>query len=124
MPKPHEDRVVKSDQCAPARTPKIHSSRANAINVCMGLVMAVFSGQTLSQPVLRTSVVQEQRRAEERERSQREEQERAPDIRLEPPALDRVDRLPTEETCFVIMRLTLKSAPGETSAWRNQRIVR
>lgn len=81
----------------------------------MGLAVSALTGQAFCQPAPQTSASQEQRRAEERDRAQREQQERTPDVRLQAPAPAKTDRLPTESPCFAINQLTLKTAPGETS---------
>ncbi|MES2282525.1 MAG: ShlB/FhaC/HecB family hemolysin secretion/activation protein [Pseudomonadota bacterium] len=78
--------------------------------------MSALTGQAFSQPAPQTSAAQEQRRAEERDRAQREQQERTPDVRLQTPAPAKPDRLPTESPCFVINQLGLKAAPGQTNA--------
>lgn len=54
---------------------------------------------------------------DERERNQREERERTPDVRLTPlkPSLPppASNRLPTEANCFVIKQLLLKTTAAE-----------
>ena len=74
MATPHESRALIPGRCAPARTLKIRSLRPHTISVCLGLAMAVLTGQSMSQPAPQSSSSQEQRRAEARDRVQREQQ--------------------------------------------------
>lgn len=72
--------------------------------------------QTTSVPPPASTPAQELRRLDERERSQREERERTPDVRLTPPAPvspQASNRLPIEPNCFVIKQLVLKTPPAE-----------
>ena len=71
MAKPHEDRGVTPGRGAPTRTQKIRTSSQHAIGLCVGLSLTVLAGQVLSQPAPQTTAEQEQRRADERERTQR-----------------------------------------------------
>lgn len=69
--------------------------------------------QTTTAPAPASTPAQELRRLDQRERSQREERERTPDVRLTPAAPLGATRLPTELNCFVIQQLTLKTPPAE-----------
>ncbi len=69
--------------------------------------------QTSTLPAPTSTPAQELRRQDERERSQRDQRERAPDVRLDSPAQVSAARLPTEANCFVIKQVLLKTAPGE-----------
>ncbi|SFU80337.1 Hemolysin activation/secretion protein [Polaromonas sp. YR568] len=79
--------------------------------------MAVLAGHVWAQPAPQTSAEQEQRRAQERERLLREQQEKAPDVRGAPaPAADNA-RLPAAESpCFPIQTLQLRAVTGEQAA--------
>lgn len=66
--------------------------------------------QTVPPPA--STAEQEQRRAQERDRSQREQLERAPDVRLGTSA-STANRLPQEANCFVINQLGIKTVSGE-----------
>jgi len=116
MAKPYEDRGVKPGKCAPLRLSKFRPSSPPAIGVYVGLVLAVASGQSLSQSTPQTLASQEQRRAEERDRAQREQLERTSDVRPQVAAPARLDRLPIEATCFQITLLTLKPAVSDLAS--------
>jgi len=64
-------------------------------------------------PAPASTPAQELRRQDERERSQREERERTPDVRLTPVVPPAATRLPTEANCFVIKQVELKTTPSE-----------
>lgn len=87
----------------------------------MSLAMLASTGRALAQPAPPSSALQEQRRAEERDRAQREQQDRSPEVRLQAPAPEEFDRLPFEQPCFVIQQLTLKALPDKagppTGSW-------
>ncbi|MDO8769380.1 MAG: ShlB/FhaC/HecB family hemolysin secretion/activation protein [Burkholderiaceae bacterium] len=73
----------------------------------------MFTGPALSQPA--SIDTQEQRRAQERERVLREQQENAPDERRTSPAPAEAARLPTEASCVVIQQLGIKTVAGDSS---------
>jgi hemolysin activation/secretion protein len=76
--------------------------------------MAVLAGHVWAQPAPPTSADQEQRRALDRERLLREQQEKAPDVRLPATPAAEPSRLPAGESpCFVIRELDLKIAGGD-----------
>lgn len=75
--------------------------------------VAPAQSQPISAPPPASTPEQELRRLGERERSQREERERTPDVRLTPVAPPQSARLPKEANCFVISQVVLKTAPGE-----------
>jgi hemolysin activation/secretion protein len=97
----------------PARTTTSAKQKNRAWRLCVGLAI-VFAGQAMAQPAPVTSAEQEQRRAEERDRLLREQQERAPDVRLpSAPAAEAVRLITGESPCFVIRTLDLKAAGGD-----------
>jgi hemolysin activation/secretion protein len=66
-----------------------------------------------AQPAPLSSAEQEQRRAQERERLLREQQEKAPDVRLPPAPEAEAARLPASESpCFAIHELKLRAVAG------------
>lgn len=76
--------------------------------------MAWPTGQAWSQPAPSIDA-QEQRRAQERERVLREQQEKPPDERRTPPAPAEAARLPVESPCVVIQQLGLKTVAGDSN---------
>ena len=86
----------------------------------LGLAASCFAGLAGAQAVVPLALVttadQEQRRADERERALREQQERTPNVRLQEAAPVSTARLQTEPTCFVIQQLEIKAAAGDTNA--------
>lgn len=84
------------------------------------LALLYFAGNVAAQavpaaPAPATSADQEQRRAEERDRALRDQQERPPNVRLQQPAAAGMARLPQEPTCFVINRLAFRAAARDTN---------
>ena len=86
--------------------------RISALLISLLLVAQAWS-QPTSPPPPASSADQQLRRQDERERNQREQLERAPDVRLTPDTPGAVARLPTEANCFVIQQVVLKAAPLE-----------
>lgn len=81
----------------------------------------MLAGHVWAQPAPLTSAEQEQRRAQERERLLREQQERAPDVRLPPVPQAEADRLPaTESPCLPIRELKLRTIAGEPAELASQ----
>ncbi len=67
---------------------------------------------------LSDSAAQEMLRQQERERALREQQEARPDVRLQRPAEDGIERLPTQEApCFRIDRIVLTGEGAEDFQW-------
>jgi hemolysin activation/secretion protein len=64
----------------PARTKKFVKPASGARKICVGVAVAMLAGHVWAQPAPQTSAEQEQRRAQERERLLREQQEKAPDV--------------------------------------------
>jgi len=116
LAKPHEDLGL-SLEAVPQRTKKSVKPHGGARKICVGIAVAMLAGHVWAQPAPQTSAEQEQRRAQERERLLREQQEKAPDVRGTPaPAADTV-RLPaTESPCFPIQTLQLRAVAGESPA--------
>ena len=91
----------------------------------LGLGMACAAGHVIAQTVIPlaapTSAEQEQRRAEERDRALRIQQERIPDVRLLQPSAVNAARFQPEAPCFVIDQLDLKvfadQGAGATGNW-------
>lgn len=88
---------------------------ATPIRIVLPLVLAlllaspIVDAQTLS-PTETAQAAQELQRQQERQRALREDQERAPDVRLPRTTTAADERLPTDETpCFRIDRIVLKS---------------
>jgi uncharacterized protein HemX len=84
LAKPHDDLGV-SLRGVQACTTTSATQTTGALRLCAGLVFALawaLAGHAMAQPAPLTSAEQEQRRAEERDRLLREQQERAPDVRL------------------------------------------
>ncbi|WCE06375.1 ShlB/FhaC/HecB family hemolysin secretion/activation protein [Pseudoxanthomonas sp. JBR18] len=80
-------------------------------------MLAVSTGQALAQQA-NDPAAQEILRQQERERQLREQQESRPDVRLERPADDGVERLPADETpCFPIARIALSGAQADDFRW-------
>ena len=84
-----------------------------AVLLLMSLQVTPAQSQSLAPPPPTRTPEQELRRLDERDRSQREKRERAPDVRLTPVAPPESARLPLEANCFVINQVLLKTAPGE-----------
>ena len=84
-----------------------------AVLVLLSMQVTPAQSQLLSPPPPTGSPDQELRRQNERDRIQREERERTPDVRLTPVAPPESARLPLEANCFVINQVLLKTAPGE-----------
>ncbi|WP_442957743.1 ShlB/FhaC/HecB family hemolysin secretion/activation protein [Polaromonas sp.] len=79
--------------------------------------MSCLTGQALAQAAPQTSAAQEERRAQERDRVLREQQERTPDVRLPRPPEAESPRLPAAESpCFVIHQLRLQGVDGDKAA--------
>ena len=113
MAKPHDD-LGRSLKAVPQRTKQSVKTHNGARKLCAGLAMAVLAGHAWAQPAPLSSADQEQRRAQERERLLREQQERAPDVRLPPAPQAEADRLPAAESpCLPIRELKLRSISGE-----------
>ena len=113
MAKPH-DRLAPSARPQLAGVPQgkyTNRFQTRQLAVCIVASCIVNAiAQTVPPPA--SSAEQEQRRAQERERSQREQLERAPDVRLGASASSAA-RLPQEANCFVINQLSLKTIEGE-----------
>jgi hemolysin activation/secretion protein len=116
LAKPHDDLGV-SLEGAPQRAKKSVKPYSGARKVCVGVAVAMLASHVWAQPAPQTSAEQEQRRAQERERLLREQQEKAPDVRGTPaPAADTA-RLPAlESPCFPIQTLQLRAVAGESPA--------
>jgi hemolysin activation/secretion protein len=84
------------------------------------LLAASARSQTPAPPPPASTANQELRRQDERERNQREQLERAPDVRLNPQAQAAPGRLPLEANCFVIQQVLLKTTPTEKPQLSNQ----
>jgi len=113
LAKPHDD-LGRSLKAVPQRTKQSVKTHNGARKLCAGLAMAVLAGHAWAQPAPLSSADQEQRRAQERERLLREQQERAPDVRLPPAPQAEADRLPAAESpCLPIRELKLRSISGE-----------
>jgi hemolysin activation/secretion protein len=86
----------------------------------LGLILCGLSYQATAQlvaPVTPTTTPdQEQRRVQERDRALRDLQERRPDVRLAPFMPTGAARLPTEEICFAISGLRLRTPSIESKA--------
>lgn len=125
MAKPHEGlgflpEPVTASACTQQRR---HSNQFPHCSLAVGLALVCSTlsvwAQTLPPPA--SSADQEQRRAQERERSQREQLGRTPDVRLTPePSLSALARLPIEPNCFVINQLRIKTTADEKPQVANQ----
>ena len=94
------------------RPPQVKAAGIAAVLVGLIQVNPALA-QTTTAPAPASTPAQELRRQDQRERSQREERERTPDVRLTPPAPPAIGGLPIEANCFVIKQLVLKPAPAE-----------
>lgn len=89
--------------------------KINIWKLCAGFVIAVVAGHAISQPAPLTSAEQEERRTQERERLLREQQEKAPDVRiLKAPQVEASRLLAEELPCFTINELKLRSVDKAT----------
>lgn len=113
MAKPHDDLGVSLGR-VPACTKTSVKQKTGALRLCVGLAIAALAGHAMAQPAPSTSAEQEQRRAEERDRLLREQQERAPDVRLpSAPAAEPTKLLTEESPCFTVRELNLKAAGSD-----------
>lgn len=121
MAKPHDISVkaVGSSQAIGKRsqqqqTPQYRLKRL--LSLCLVCAVGNAMAQNLPPAVPTTTADQAQRRAQDRDRALREQQDIKPDVRLTAPSATSVERLPIETPCFVIQQLSLEAAPGDTSA--------
>ncbi|MCY1162828.1 Filamentous hemagglutinin transporter protein FhaC [compost metagenome] len=122
MAKPHEDLGVLPGVVR-TRTQNSGSSRkthSNVLKLGVGLAVFLLAGQAMAQPAPQTSAEQEQRRAQERDRLLREQQEKTPDVRLlEAPKSPEAEaaKLPVAESpCFKVNALKLRIVAGDKAA--------
>jgi hemolysin activation/secretion protein len=120
LAKPHDDLGV-SLGAVPACTQKSAKPTTSLRKLCVGLVTAVIVCNVVAQPAPQTSAEQEQRRAQERDRLLREQQERAPDVRLPKVPEAEAAKLPAAESpCFPVHTLKLRTVAGEQDALASQ----
>src|SRR5690606_11773166 len=89
--------------------------RERAVRV---LAVALLAAATVPALAQDDPAAQEIRRQQERERVLREQQETAPDVRIEGDAAPLADRLPVDESpCFEIHRIVLEGDDAERFEW-------
>jgi hemolysin activation/secretion protein len=114
MAKPHERNPCVQPGMAHACASKKNSLRRGTLGLTIGLALAGLVGnRAIAQPAPQTSAEQEQRRAEERDRAIRQQQERTPDVRLPvAPPIEPTRLLTGESPCFAIQELKLDVVDG------------
>jgi len=120
LAQPHDDLGV-SLGTVPACTQKSVKTVTGLQKLCFGAAVALLAVHVLAQPAPQSSAEQEQRRAQERERLLRAQQEKAPDVRGSPAAVADSAKLPTAESpCFAVQTLQLRPVAGEPPALASQ----
>ena len=124
MTKPHNDSVLPLGPiliAASARTINRANLKHRTGSLAVGLVLCLFAGHAFSQATPQPSDEQQQRRAQERERVLREQQERVPDVRLLKPVVPEAVSLPAAELpCFTIHQLKLHAIGSDEAALASQ----
>jgi len=121
LAKPHEDLGPSPKQVRQRTKQSVTKFHGGTRNLCAAVAMAVLAGHVWAQPAPLSSADQEQRRAQERERVLREQQERAPDVRLPPAPQAGAAKLPAAESpCLPIRELKLRTVAGEPAALASQ----
>lgn len=124
MIKPHNNLWVppgSASAAVPARTKNRVNLKHRTGSLAVGLVMSLLAEHAFSQATPELSAEQQQRRAQERERVLREQQERVPDVRLLKPVVPETVSLPAAElSCFTIHQLKLHAIGSEEAALASQ----
>ena len=122
MHQPHESRgMPRRFLTTPAFRNNSSNFRSSAIRIAAAMTFSLMASQAMAQPLPQISDEQELRRAQDRERILREQQERTPDVLVPKAAKAPPDKLPAGETpCFTINALQLQVIDTDKAAKASQ----
>jgi hemolysin activation/secretion protein len=122
MHQPHESRgMPRRFLTSPAYLANSNIFRSSATRIAVAMAFWLMAGPAMAQPVPQLSDEQEQRRAQDRERILREQQERTPDVLVPKVAQVPPDELPASETpCFTISALRMQVTDSDRASLSSQ----